>query len=431
MADGLLSFLDLHPFVRSTVVDKVRGVIFGGALGDAVGLYTEFLPKTQASQLYANQTISFLDPVTPLHEDTHRDRFHAKAWTDDTDHAILLLLSYLHTDGEFSIVDFAQRLRSWGSGQGLRCLDRLPLGIGRTVSSVLGRPGFDVHPKKASEEIWKKSGCNIAPNGSLMRTNVLGVVGIGKTLEETWKMAMEFSLVTHYDPRCVVSCCAYTALIRGILRHEVTSEADVDGLLESSWVWVNTQKSTIWPDQVLDTTEYQKHINVKTLDELKLDDARGMGYVYKAFGCAIFTLRRAFRESNDPVHDLFGELIMSLVLQGGDADTNACIAGGLLGAFFGYNALTPRWRDGLAHRQWLMSKTMGLMETVGLLPGEYRGSEDPDTALDGGKGFLSKQQMDERERDLTFTLLTEMKKRKDKQDAEERAKNSFWGRLKG
>lgn len=38
MAD--LTFLSLHPFVKSTVVNKVRGTIFGSALGDAIGLYT-------------------------------------------------------------------------------------------------------------------------------------------------------------------------------------------------------------------------------------------------------------------------------------------------------------------------------------------------------------------------------------------------------
>lgn len=57
------------------------------------------------------------------------------SWTDDTDHAILILLSYLRNDGVLITDDFAARLRSWCE-QGLRCLDRLPLGLGRTVGSV-------------------------------------------------------------------------------------------------------------------------------------------------------------------------------------------------------------------------------------------------------------------------------------------------------
>jgi ADP-ribosylglycohydrolase len=58
-----------------------------------------------------------------------------KSWTDDTDHALLIVLSYLHHDGKLLPDDLAARLRTWAE-QGLRCLDRLPLGLGRTVGRV-------------------------------------------------------------------------------------------------------------------------------------------------------------------------------------------------------------------------------------------------------------------------------------------------------
>ena len=61
-----------------------------------------------------------------------------KSWTDDTDHALLTVLSYLHHDGKLLPNDLAARLRTWAE-QGLRCLERLPLGLGRTVGKVSGR----------------------------------------------------------------------------------------------------------------------------------------------------------------------------------------------------------------------------------------------------------------------------------------------------
>jgi hypothetical protein len=89
MAD--LAFLSLHPFVKSTVVDKVRGTIFGSALGDAIGLYTgksntlhrlrklltgaEFLSKdlsTYAYGAYPEARFQLTTPTTEFFSDGHR-----------------------------------------------------------------------------------------------------------------------------------------------------------------------------------------------------------------------------------------------------------------------------------------------------------------------------------------------------------------------
>jgi ADP-ribosylglycohydrolase len=55
-------------------------------------------------------------------------------WTDDTDHALLIVLSYLH-HGYLDATDFAWRLQ-FCVEQRMRCLDRLPLGLGMTVGRV-------------------------------------------------------------------------------------------------------------------------------------------------------------------------------------------------------------------------------------------------------------------------------------------------------
>lgn len=46
-----LEFLSLHPFVRATVVDKLRGAILGAALGDCIGLYTGLFTRFISSGL--------------------------------------------------------------------------------------------------------------------------------------------------------------------------------------------------------------------------------------------------------------------------------------------------------------------------------------------------------------------------------------------
>jgi hypothetical protein len=95
-------FFDTHPVSRETVHDRLRGTIFGGALGDAIGLYTgsspilpvssnqrfhrwrkvsllmrgvrflEFLSKDLARQAYPDGKFQLVEPVTALEADVHR-----------------------------------------------------------------------------------------------------------------------------------------------------------------------------------------------------------------------------------------------------------------------------------------------------------------------------------------------------------------------
>ena len=88
----------------------------------------------------------------------------------------------------------------------------------------------------------------------------------------------------------------------------------------------------------------------------------------------------------------FEPLITELVLQGGDADTNACFAGALLGAYVGYTAL-PAWREGLKHGEWILAKAEAAAIVLGFRDGEYDGRADKDTEVDGGRGLLTTEQV--------------------------------------
>ena len=46
-------------------------------------------------------------------------------------------------------------------------------------------------------------------------------------------------------------------------------------------------------------------------------------------------------------------LVLFLILQGGDADTNGAVAGALLGCKLGSSVLPPTWLKGLKHKGWL------------------------------------------------------------------------------
>ncbi|KAH6662779.1 ADP-ribosylglycohydrolase-domain-containing protein [Halenospora varia] len=452
-----MDFLKLHPFVRTTAHDKVLGTIVGAALGDAIGLYTEFLPRTECLRAYPGKFFLAGPKRTDFRADSHRDKFSPGEWTDDTDQSLLLILSYLHNlpapvSPVVDAQDIALRINNWIT-QGLRCLDRPPLGIGQTIGRVVLDPDYLKDPEGVALKIWLKSKRNAAPNGSLMRTHPLGAMCIGRTLEETFRVATDVGRVTHIDPRCVVSCCLATALGRGILRGEVLCETDIDVLAEKAYAWVDSRDELKNPENrktdgdwtevtatreggeesKLEKEEYWKHCSFQDFRDLQLDDSQKMGYVYKCLGSAILALRLAMRREASPNShgtQLFEKIITELVMEGGDADTNACVAGALLGAWVGHARLPSLWQDGLSNGTWLYGKAQKMSLELGISvqnSGQSQNTthDDPDTALDGGKGMLTKQQLDRRERDFVMMILEKQKARREAQAKEEQAKKGI------
>ncbi|OIW32772.1 ADP-ribosylglycohydrolase [Coniochaeta ligniaria NRRL 30616] len=421
-----------NALVRAALHDRTIGALVGSALGDAIGLYTEFLSAPLAAAAYPSRSFTFLPTPTPFKLDTHRCPKTPGDWTDDTDHALLLLLSHLHTartTNEDNQDDdppplptqkqFASRLRVWVQ-QGLRALDTMPLGLGRLVGTVVATKGFEDDPEAVSTPYWVRTGRRIAPNGSLMRTHPLGLMCLWRGEEEAFAVAASISRVTHVDPRCVVACVIGTGLVRGVVRGEVSREEDIDGLVARAVVWferdleqrgrlTGTAEEACGKDEVedaaaykLDMSELEKHVNAEVLDVLQLDDPPAIGYVYKTLGSGIVLLRQAMRkmaarDNRSLVEEtVFEELITDLIMRGGDADTNACFAGVLLGAYLGYKVLPGHWKHGLRQEKWLIGKAEALCRVLGLADGGYDGQMDEDTREDGGRGFISQQEMEGR-----------------------------------
>jgi ADP-ribosylglycohydrolase len=134
---------------------------------------------------------------------------------------------------------------------------------------------------------------------------------------------------------------------------EINTEDDIDTMIEQAKIWYKENWWTTSQNFSFCEEELQKHVEAQSLAELKLDEGLPsseyqvdqstpgpqykMGYVYKCLGSAILLLRQAVRaviqEDTRPlatqVH-LFEKLVTALVMEGGDADTNAAAAGALL-----------------------------------------------------------------------------------------------------
>ncbi|KAJ3040346.1 hypothetical protein HDV00_011002 [Rhizophlyctis rosea] len=440
---------------RDTVVDKVRGILLGAALGDAVGLATEFLTREQVLQVYGSETPMFAfgqdaahPSAVPFHVDPHRARWTVGDFTDDTDQQLLILLSFLASGGTgVGPKDFASRLRTWIE-QGLRCLDKPPCGVGQTTYKIVTNPTYETDPINTAQQYWERTGRKVAPNGAVMRTAIIGALLAPQGLEAVQSTTETIARTTHADPRCVISCTIVTTIIYEILTGSTASasllrtivdsaatrlyiHSEVNQLAsnhgatkqgkkgrpgeeanEGSWTGKKKQKSKARGVAVSAAVEAGEKPDCKSeldrlcfptsLKALTLDDRNGIGYTYRALGSGMWCLSQLMdsilkeeHRTPDRLAASFKSLITQLTMQGGDADTNCAVAGALMGCIVGYSGLPREWLEGLVHHNWLVSKVDAELELVGVsIGGGYDPALDEDVLLDGGKGFRTEEELE-------------------------------------
>lgn len=280
------------------------GCLYGQAIGDALGLGTEFMSKSEVKRFYPDKLIRYEQIV----QDSHRRRWNIGSWTDDTEMMLCLLRAF--DKNGFDCIVAAKNFKSWFNG--------CPLGIGRHTIKVLMCGDYTDAPFEASKIIWDASQGKSAANGAIMRTSVMG---LWNSYNDEW--VTRACMLTHYDPRCVISCKIASVIIHFL-------------------VWKNRQFSEKEIIGMATTDELKEYINLAYLSEdisaLSLSEQSCMGYTYRTLAAALW----CYWHSSS-----FEEGLLAIVNEGGDADTNAALACAILGAKFGYKLIPQYYIDNL------------------------------------------------------------------------------------
>ncbi|HAJ63380.1 MAG TPA: ADP-ribosylglycohydrolase family protein [Cyanobacteria bacterium UBA11369] len=318
--------------MNSVVADKIRGVIFGQAIGDALGFGTEWIPKSQVKQEYPEGLRNYSQIVRYR----NISGWIPGDWTDDTDQMLCILDSLLEQQ-QFDIKDIARRFHHWATTDGM--------GMGQTVYSVVHSPDFLQNPHLVAKQVWQASDGKAAANGGVMRTSVLGIWEYPFPAKVKYN-ASQVCQITHYDPRCVGSCVAVSLAIAAILR----GETNIPSLIESIALAVQEYHPSM--------LEYFDKATTLCLKALDLDEGLnpgeigGTGYTLKTMAAGFWALNRA---------ESYEDGILQIIHEGGDADTNAAVAGALLGARFGYKNIPQQWVKELVYEQELNSRVEKLI----------------------------------------------------------------------
>ncbi len=170
-------------------MDIIKGLIYGCAIGDAIGVQAEAMDKEELMKKYPNGINDF--PINVVRGIRCGD------WSDDTDQLVLVMESI--KDGRFDSKLFAKKLKNWKDHGFKELNDLAGMGLGQLTAKVISHDKFLTNPYQASKEVHQLLPDRI-PNGGVMRTSVCG-------LFPEWHMLSTMQRkTTHYHPECVISC---------------------------------------------------------------------------------------------------------------------------------------------------------------------------------------------------------------------------------
>jgi len=290
-------------------IDKIlRGYLFGTACGDALGRPVEHLTLEQIKEKYGEKGILEVP--------------HDSLWTDDTQ-LMLVIARGLLQGAELEpprLMDFiAKELVLW--------LDEPDLGAGPTSRGAALRLKEGIH--------WSGSGIVSKTCGSLMRVGILG-------------------FIYRNDPKKLVQAALLSGRITHL--HPVSDAASIAGAYAVKLALDGVEPEEMYKT-LLDVTEgfsqeftdalkksYEiAHSGMADEDALK---ELGQGwYADETFALAYFCI---LRYPND-----YRKAVQTAVNITGDSDSVGSVAGGILGAKLGIEAIPVAWIEALKEREKL------------------------------------------------------------------------------
>ncbi len=295
--------------------DRFRGLIWGTAVGDALGLPAEGLSRRRAARMFQGHwRHRFLPPPLPRRGMV----------SDDTDHTMLVAQSLLACPDDPG--RFAERL-----ARGLKWwLAALPAGVGLATLRAGGRLWVGIPPGR--------SGVFSAGNGPAMRSAPIGAF-FASDPDKMARFVGAATRISHTDPRALTGAMAVARLTARSIRLHGNTPLDVHeflSLLASSTHGSDSE----WRGLIgeMGPALGEKQTVAEFADRLGF--SRGItGYAYSTVPVAAYAWQRHFGD--------FRAALTSVLDCGGDTDTTGAIVGAMVGAVTGETGIPKGWIDGI------------------------------------------------------------------------------------
>lgn len=303
--------------------DKIRGAIVGMAYGDALGLGAEFMTREEVESYYP----SGLRRFDQIIRDAHRTQWRRGEYSNDTT-LTLLILECVMENGGFIPRKVCEKFQSWYKEE--------ERDIAPFLRLYCTNKEWPENPIPTAHKLWHSSGLAEASNETLHRAVVTGLTCPKNSVNETSRKSV---LMTHDDSRCVATMMILAQVIRNALDDK---RDDIDRLMRLCNQIDNR------------TLPFLTRAWDGNIESIVVDDPATQSWTRKGMAAALWGYWH---------HDNAADTIHGVIDLGGDANSNASMAGVLAGLKYGFDEI-PEEKEKIIGFEYLMDLSDRLADYI-------------------------------------------------------------------
>lgn len=300
------------------VYDKFLGSLYGTAIGDAMGMPTTFLSRSEIKKRYGFVS-TFIEPPndSPVHASLKPG-----SYTDDTELTFALAKAIIRSRAVNPQV-VAEELVKWADS------------YGALISNIIGpstRKALSLLKRGEPVEISGKFGTT---NGCAMKISPVGLFDYSKDFGQLFKDVVSACLPTHNTSIAVSGAMAIATAVKLAVVGEGIEEIAIESVKQAELAGKLMNGSSV-SERIKKALEIDAKNDDEFLDKLYIFLKQpNAALTEDAVPAAISIFVRAK-----------GEFVRTVLLAcnlGGDSDTIGAMAGAIAGSFSGFSALPSEW----------------------------------------------------------------------------------------
>ena len=299
-------------------MNKVVDGLIGFAIGDAMGVPIEFVPRERLLKHPVTKMLCFGTHNAP-----------AGSWSDDTSMTIATMDSFIEKH-KFDYQDIMEKWYEWAVHYKYTPFN-LRFDIGHTCFKAI----YNYSKKNLEPLKCGLSDINSNGNGSLMRMLPVVYYGYYKNIsgKKLYNLVKNISSLTHAHEISILGCYIYVLYVIELLKGKDKFEA---------YKLIQHKDYSMFSNDSLNV--YKRILN-QDISLLKIDDIKSSGYVVDTLEASLWVTLK----SNN-----YKDSIIGTINLGNDTDTIGAITGSISGILYSYDSIPKDWTNALLKKDYLI-----------------------------------------------------------------------------